>query len=140
MDSLTTQEFQQCRNQLLAFLKEAPMKRIKLLEQKKINEKQFNQLSVQELEYVRILNLLITKFINDVLTDISEPGKKIDEAATKLKNTLQSLEDFNHSLQVLTLGIELVSNILLAVQSGPGAIAKIINVINQIGALPSPNA
>lgn len=136
MNTLTVTEFIEQRDKLLAILTESPLKRIQLLSEKKIKEGEFNQLYVEEVEYGRILNLLIVKFIADVLTDISEPGKEIGKAAAKLKETLQKLDDFNSFLQVLGLGIELLSNILLAVQSGPGAIAKLLDVINRISKLP----
>jgi hypothetical protein len=136
MDELTVNKFIQQRDKLLAILTEAPKERIRLLDEKEITEAEFDQLYVEELKYGKELNLLIIKFIKNVLTDISKPGDEIGQAATKLKKTLQKLDDFNSFLQVLGLGIELLSNILLAVQSGPGAIAKLADVINRISKLP----
>jgi hypothetical protein len=90
------------------------------------------QLSHKETELNSIASRLAIMEIQEIVTDLSEVGKRLEKATNKVEAAIQELKDINKILGILTSFVNIFRTIL---QGQPiVAIAQFINDIDRLSA------
>lgn len=131
--NITIGELKEWRKQVLKAYTESSNQVEIAFEEKKISRGQMLN-AVGELQRLKLLTahllaLIGGKKLDDLLsTDVNSPASRIGIATNKLTAAAQKIENFLEFLQVIADVIQIVSGIVIAIQTG--AIAKIKTVLD----------
>jgi hypothetical protein len=125
---ITIGELKEWRKQVLKAYEEGSNQVEKAFEEKKISRGQMlnavGELQRLKLLAAQLLGLIGSKQLDDLLsTDVDSPASRIGIATNKLMAAAQRIENFLEFLQVIADVIQIVSGVVVALQTG--AIAKI---------------
>lgn len=116
----------------LTLVENSMRRRSQLFDQGKLTFNQALIISEDETRFLNKANRAANLIIDSIATDISNPGKVLQDITKELENVIKEIEDFNDIIAVFSLLIRLFGRILVATSSGPLAIAQIGPIIDDI--------
>ena len=123
MTTLTPAEIVTARDNCLASIYTIQFTKTKLLEDKKISENQFNEISAEQAKLQNKLSALnvtlLTRVLSDITVEASSPGAKLSSSVNRLDEAIDKLEEVGKFSDTVASVIKALSVIIAAVSALP---------------------
>ena len=129
MEALTKKDVENLRNYIVnELVPSSRTRRSYLLKQSGINRNDFDNIGELEKALLNLAEDLNRQFTVQILTEIEEPGKKIQTAIHNITDAINKIKKINDFFAKLAVAIDILQTLVSAVGSGnPAKISVIMN-------------